>query len=573
MSTLRPSSLGSSVLLAAALVAVPAAARAQSAVSLTASPPGVSPGATVTLQATVAPAWNQDCGYGCAVIGIQSYLQIAGSNGYYTYTAGYDANGLGLPDSDPGPGQALQPVTYTASGGYHYDLCYYEPGFEFYGCIYGYGSYDEAGSANASVYPAVVPAAVDVSPSSGTGTHQTFVFHYSSAAGASDIGQTWQIVYPSGQGIPSCVIGWYRGTPGTFVLWGDVGWQDQQSAAPNTAVTLENSQCQLHMANTSVSGTGNTLTITTDVTFKPATAGPKVVVMYGWSAGGGYGSQTAAGSWTVPVACEVSPQQTSVPAAAGAVTISVLNGCPWSVPATSGFLTADGATSGSGGTITYSYPANSGAQRAANVTVGDQTVTVTQLAHDQTPTDDVVVYYHTDAIGSVRLVTDANGAPMRAHDFLPFGQDTPAGPNGTDTFLFAGHERDAGVASDYFGARFYSSFAERFATPDPLSITDERVGEPYRLNRYAYAHNNPLRFVDPSGLDPECQEIGALGVVCTDGIVVTATSSDAEKQLVRQRLAMQQAIKDAHSLRVELGSEGGGTLPPPIPNQRVLRIQ
>jgi RHS repeat-associated protein len=231
------------------------------------------------------------------------------------------------------------------------------------------------------------------------------------------------------------------------------------------------------------------------------------------------------------------------------------------VPATSGFLTADGATSGSGGTITYSYPANSGVQRAANVTVGDQTVTVTQLAHDQTPTDDVVVYYHTDAIGSVRLVTDANGAPMRAHDFLPFGQDTPAGPNGTDTFLFAGHERDAGVASDYFGARFYSSFAERFATPDPLSITDERVGEPYRLNRYAYAHNNPLRFVDPSGLDPECQEIGALGVVCTDGIVVTATSSDAEKQLVRQRLAMQQAIKDAHSLRVELGSEGGGTLP------------
>jgi RHS repeat-associated protein len=171
------------------------------------------------------------------------------------------------------------------------------------------------------------------------------------------------------------------------------------------------------------------------------------------------------------------------------------------VPATSGFLTADGATSGSGGTITYSYPANSGAQRAANVTVGDQTVTVTQLAHDQTPTDDVVVYYHTDAIGSVRLVTDANGAAVRAHDFLPFGQDTPAGPNGTDSFLFAGHERDAGVASDYFKARFYAPFAERFTSPDPLSVTEARIATPFRLNRYAYANLNPFRFTDATGLD------------------------------------------------------------------------
>jgi hypothetical protein len=53
-------------------------------------------------------------------------------------------------------------------------------------------------------------------------------------------------------------------------------------------------------------------------------------------------------------------------------------------------------------------------------------------------------------------------------------------------------------------------------------------------------------------LDPECQEIGAQGVFCTDGIIVTATSSDVEKQLVRQRLARQQAIKNADSLRIEL---------------------
>jgi hypothetical protein len=130
------------------------------------------------------------------------------------------------------------------------------------------------GAAYASVAPAVVPVAVDVSPSTGTGTHQTFMFHYSSAAGAGDIGQTWQIFHPTGQSNQSCVVGWYRGSPGTFVLWGDTGWQDQQSAAPNAAVTLENSECQLHMATTTTaSGTGNTLTIVTDVTFTSAPAG------------------------------------------------------------------------------------------------------------------------------------------------------------------------------------------------------------------------------------------------------------------------------------------------------------
>jgi hypothetical protein len=118
------------VLMLTWLLTLPVCAAAQSSVSLTATPAGVAPAATVTLHASLTAAWNQDCGYGCAVIGIQSYLQIAGSNGYFTSTSGPDATWLDLPDSDPGPGQALQPVPYTASGGYHYDLCYYEPGFE-----------------------------------------------------------------------------------------------------------------------------------------------------------------------------------------------------------------------------------------------------------------------------------------------------------------------------------------------------------------------------------------------------------------------------------------------------------
>lgn len=105
-------------------------------------------------------SWN-----GCAIIGVQGYLQISGSNGYYTSTSDpYSTGQLTLPGSDAGPGQTLQPVTYTASGGFHYDLCYYEPGFEEFGCVYGYGSTDESGSAYANVGPAVAPTAMSVSP-------------------------------------------------------------------------------------------------------------------------------------------------------------------------------------------------------------------------------------------------------------------------------------------------------------------------------------------------------------------------------------------------------------------------
>jgi RHS repeat-associated protein len=172
------------------------------------------------------------------------------------------------------------------------------------------------------------------------------------------------------------------------------------------------------------------------------------------------------------------------------------------VPGTTGFLTADGATSGTGGdAATFSYGVNdTGVERAVDIAIAGRTVTVTQVAHDQSASEDMV-YYHTDAIGSVRMVSDANGEKLRTHDFLAFGQNASNSNPSGDSLMFAGHERDPGVGADYFGARFYVPFADRFSSPDPLSITARRVAKPYTLNRYVYAANNPLRFVDPTGLD------------------------------------------------------------------------
>jgi RHS repeat-associated protein len=54
-------------------------------------------------------------------------------------------------------------------------------------------------------------------------------------------------------------------------------------------------------------------------------------------------------------------------------------------------------------------------------------------------------------------------------------------------------------ARSYFGARYYRAGLGRFTTVDPGHVNGD-VGDPQSWNAYAYARNNPLRFIDPEGL-------------------------------------------------------------------------
>ena len=67
---------------------------------------------------------------------------------------------------------------------------------------------------------------------------------------------------------------------------------------------------------------------------------------------------------------------------------------------------------------------------------------------------------------------------------------------------FTGKERDAESGNDYFGKRYYASSMGRWMSPDPVTVTDERVLNPANtLNLYTYGANNPLKYVDPDGQD------------------------------------------------------------------------
>jgi RHS repeat-associated protein len=125
----------------------------------------------------------------------------------------------------------------------------------------------------------------------------------------------------------------------------------------------------------------------------------------------------------------------------------------------------------------------------------------TALAHIPTQ---VVEYYHTDALGSVRAVTkQVNGEwqVVARHDFMPFGEEVAPPPPPSGKRLFTGKERDSETGMDYFEARYLGASSGRFTSPDPMSASAQRMVNPQMWNMYTYVANRPLTAIDPLGME------------------------------------------------------------------------
>ena len=111
-------------------------------------------------------------------------------------------------------------------------------------------------------------------------------------------------------------------------------------------------------------------------------------------------------------------------------------------------------------------------------------------------------FYHLDHLGTPRLITDAGGAKVAYHVYMPFGEEVTSVVQDAERKKFTGHERDnlgtasAGDDQDYMHARHYNPLTARFLSTDTVG---GRPGQPQSWNRYAYTHNNPLKNIDPDG--------------------------------------------------------------------------
>jgi len=109
-----------------------------------------------------------------------------------------------------------------------------------------------------------------------------------------------------------------------------------------------------------------------------------------------------------------------------------------------------------------------------------------------------VDHYGLDHLGNARIVYGNNGGWDQS-DFYPFGGERVISSAAGSRYKFTGKERDSESGLDNFGARYNSSQYGRFMTPDPL-LNSGRPWDPQTWNRYAYARNNPLNIIDPTGL-------------------------------------------------------------------------
>jgi RHS repeat-associated protein len=112
-------------------------------------------------------------------------------------------------------------------------------------------------------------------------------------------------------------------------------------------------------------------------------------------------------------------------------------------------------------------------------------------------TNSTTHFVHTDHLGSTRLLTGVNQSIVQNLDYLPFGELNST-DSGITTHKFTAKERDSESGLDNFVKRYIGSSLGRFMTPDAF-YKDSHVGDPQSWNEYAYARNNPLRYVDPTG--------------------------------------------------------------------------
>ncbi|MBE6239242.1 MAG: RHS repeat-associated core domain-containing protein [Bacteroidales bacterium] len=107
------------------------------------------------------------------------------------------------------------------------------------------------------------------------------------------------------------------------------------------------------------------------------------------------------------------------------------------------------------------------------------------------------MFFLKDHLGSVRAVVAQTGAVQQTNEYYPFGDLFPI--SGTDNsgnrFRFTGKELGDETGLYDFSARFLHPRFGRFTTLDPLA-------EKYpSVSPYAYCNCNPVRYIDPDGMD------------------------------------------------------------------------
>ena len=164
-------------------------------------------------------------------------------------------------------------------------------------------------------------APISVGPSSGSGLTQTFTFTFNAPDGVASLSVVDVLINNFLDGRNACYIAFVPSgaSSGSVFLVddaGDSGGNYTGMALPGTS-TVQNSQCSIAGTGSSISASGNTLTLMLAITFQAPFAGDKVVYMAtqdmtltssGWH---------PLGTWNVPGTASLGPWVSGVTSASG----------------------------------------------------------------------------------------------------------------------------------------------------------------------------------------------------------------------------------------------------------------
>jgi len=105
-------------------------------------------------------------------------------------------------------------------------------------------------------------------------------------------------------------------------------------------------------------------------------------------------------------------------------------------------------------------------------------------------------FYIQDHLGNNRVVISQNDNVVQRNDYYPFGMEFADNEGNDQPYKYNGKELDKmhGLNLYDYSARHYEPGIGRFTTVDPMA---EKY---YSISPYAYVANNPLIYIDPTGM-------------------------------------------------------------------------
>ncbi|MBS1520705.1 MAG: hypothetical protein JST50_06905 [Bacteroidetes bacterium] len=109
-------------------------------------------------------------------------------------------------------------------------------------------------------------------------------------------------------------------------------------------------------------------------------------------------------------------------------------------------------------------------------------------------------YYLGDNLGNTRVTFDtklSSASLYQTDDYFPFGLEIPEGtiPNPKNEYLYNKKELQEELGQYDYGARFYDPVIGRWGVVDPMAENSRR------FSPYTYVENNPIRNLDPDGME------------------------------------------------------------------------